>query len=134
MHIRIAHSLNMNSRLNALRRFVTLRGCSREIRRECEELAASIKVFNRLNIENFSTHRGISPPEARHMGGSWEKLIRSVGQTFKALFKEQIDDEVPSSIVAKITNVLSNRPLTRNSSDPEDSDAITPNHLLLTSK
>ena len=70
VHIRIAHSPNMNSRLNALRRLVTLRGCSREIRRECEELAASIKVCNRLNVENFCTHRGISPPEARHMGGS----------------------------------------------------------------
>ena len=89
---------------------------------------------NFKNIENFCTHRGISPPGARHMGGSWERLIRSVGQTFKALFNEQIDDEVLFTIVAEVTNVLSNRPRTRNSSDPEDSDAITPNHLLLTSK
>ena len=51
VHIEIAHSLNTDSMLNALRRFVSLRGCSREIRSDCatnftrgeKELAESIE-------------------------------------------------------------------------------------------
>ena len=35
VHIEIAHSLNTDSMLNALRRFVSLRGCPREIRSDC---------------------------------------------------------------------------------------------------
>ena len=35
--------------LNALRRFVTLQGCSREVRRECEELAAGVKSMSRIS-------------------------------------------------------------------------------------
>ena len=65
------------------------------------------------------------------MGGSWERMIRSVRQILKALLKEQIvGDEVLSTIVAEVTNILNSRPLTRNSSDPKDSDPLTPNHLV----
>ena len=143
MHIEIAHSLNTDSMLNALRRFVRLRGCPREIRSDCatnftkgdKELAESIEEWNRLNIENFCAQRGIDwifiPPGAGHMGGSWKRMIRSVRQILKALLKEQIvGDEVLSTIVAEVTNILNSRPLTRNSSDPKDSDPVTPNHLV----
>lgn len=65
------------------------------------------------------------------MGGSWERMITSVRQILKALLKEQIvGDGVLSTIVAEVTNILNSRPLTRNSSDPKDSDPLTPNHLL----
>ena len=84
VHIEIAHSLNTDSMLNALRRFVSLRGCPRELRSDCatnftksdKELAGSIEEWNRLNIENFCTQKGIdwifNPPGASHMGGSWK--------------------------------------------------------------
>ena len=143
VHIEIAHTLNTDSMLNLLRRFVSLRGCPRTIRSDCgtnftkgdKELAESIEEWNRLNIENFCSQRGIdwifNPPGASHMGGSWERMIRSVRQVLNTLLKEQIvGDEVLSTILAEVTNILNSRPLTRNSSDPNDPDALTPNHLL----
>ena len=67
LHIEIAHSLNTDSMLN-VRRFVSLRGCPREIRSDNgtnfkkadKELKASIDEWNHSNIENFCTQRGIN--------------------------------------------------------------------------
>ena len=143
LHIEIAHSLSTDSMINALRRFVSVRGCPREIRSDCgtnftkadKELKANIEEWNQLNIENFCTQRGIdwifNPPGASHMGGAWERMIRSVREILRSLLKEQVVcDEVLSTIVAEVTNILNSRPLTRSSSDSRDPDPLTPNHLL----
>ena len=143
VHIEIAHSLNTDSMLNALRRFISLRGRPRNIRSDCgtnftkadKELKANMEEWNKSSIENFCTQRGIdwvfNPPGVSHMGGAWERMIRSVRQILRALLKEQIVcDEVLSTIVAEVTNILNSRPLTRNSNDSRDPDPLTPNHLL----
>ena len=67
MHIEIAHSLNTDPMLSALRRFVSLRGCPREMRSDCatnfmkgdKELAGSIEEWSRLNTENFCAQKEI---------------------------------------------------------------------------
>ena len=67
VHIEIAHTLNTDSMLNSLRRFVSLPGCPHTIRSDCgtnfrkgdKELAESIEEWNRLNIENFCSQGGI---------------------------------------------------------------------------
>ena len=84
---------------------------------------------------NFLAQKGIkwtfNPPSASHMGGAWERLIRSVRQILRALLKEQIvGDEVLLTVVAEATTILNSRPLTRNSDDPRDEIPLTPNHLL----
>ena len=55
------------------------------------------------------------------MGGAWERMIRSVRQILKALLKEQVVcDEVLHTVRTEATNILSSRPLTRNSDDVMD--------------
>ena len=93
-----------------------------------------MEEWNKSSIEKFCTQRGIdwvfNPPGASHMGGVWERMIRFVCQILRALLKEQIIcDEVLSTIVAEVTNILTSRPLTRNSNDSRDPDPLTPNHL-----
>lgn len=128
--------------INALRRSISVRGYPEEIRSGCgtnftkadKELKASIKEWNQQKIGNFCAQKGIkwifNPQGASYMGGAWER-IRSVRQILKALLKEQIVcDEVLSTVMAEATNILNDRPLTRNSSDPRDEEPLTPNHLL----
>ena len=100
VHIEIAHSLNTDSMINALRRFTSVRGYPKEIRSDCgtnftkadKELKARIKEWNHQKIGNFCAQKGIewnfNPPEASHMGGAWERMISSVRQILRALQKE----------------------------------------------
>ena len=140
IHIEVAHSLNTDSMINSLRRFISVRGCPKEIRSNYEtnftkadkELKANIKGWNHQKIGRFYAQKGIewifNPPGGSHMGGAWE---RSARQILRALLKEQIVcDEVLSAVMAEATNILNSRPLTRNNNDSSDEEPLTPNHLL----
>ena len=70
-------------------------------------------------------------PAASHMGGIWERMIHSVHQILRAMLKEQlVSDEVLSTVMAEVVNILNSRPLSRNSDSPLDEHPLTPNHLL----
>ena len=143
IHIEVANTLNTDSMINALRRFICLRGCPEQIRSDCgtnftkadKELKETIEEWNQHRIDGFCAQRGIqwifNPPGASHMGGTWERMIRSVRQILKVLLKEQVVcDEVLHTVLTEATNILNSRPLTRNSDDPKDEEPLSPNHLL----
>ena len=143
IHVEVAHSLNTDSMINAMRRFINLRGYPKEIRSDCDsnftkadkELKDAVDEWNQQRISGFCTQRGIewifNPPGASHMGGSWERMMRSVRKILRAILKEQVVcDEALSIVLTEATNILNSRPLTRNSDDPMDEEPLTPNHLL----
>ena len=143
VHIEIAHSLDTDSMINALRRFISVRGYPEQIRSDQgsnfikadKELKEAIEEWNEHKINNFCRQKKIewifNPPSASHMGGAWERMIRSVRQILKAIFKEQlVSDEVLSTVMAEVVNILNSRPLTRNSDSALDEQPLTPNHLL----
>ena len=143
VHIEVAHSLNTDSMINALRRFVSLRGYPERIRSDCgtnftaaeKELNASIAKWNQEKIHVFCAQGKIewifNPPGASHMGGSWERMIRTVRKVLNHLLQEQVvSDEVLTTVMAEASNILNSRPLTTVSDDPRDEEPLTPNHLL----
>ena len=143
VHIEIAHSLDTDSMLSALRRFISIRGCPEEIRSDRgtnfvsanKELSECIEQWNDERISMFCLQRSIrwifNPPSASHMGGVWERMIRSVRQILRAVLREQlVTDEVLLTVMAEAMNILNSRPLTRNSDSPSDLEPLTPNHLL----
>ena len=143
IHIEVANTLNTDSMINALRRFICLRGYPEDIRSDRgtnftkadKELKEAIEEWSQQRIDGFCAQRGIqwifNPPGASHMGGAWERMIRSVRQILKVLLKEQVVcDEVLHTVLTEATNILNSRPLTRNSDDPMDEEPLTPNHLL----
>ena len=68
------------------------------------------------------------------MGGSWERLIRTVRSVLSVLLQEhgsQLDDEALRTLMTEAENVINSRPLTvENLSDHDSLEALTPNHLL----
>lgn len=66
------------------------------------------------------------------MGGSWERLIRSVKRSLDAISpSRKQSDEVLRATLMEIENILNSRPLTHVSVEANDESALTPNHFLL---
>ncbi len=144
IHLEIAHTLDTNSFLAALHRFISRRGRPLIIfsdngtnfvsgERELKEL---LQGWNQKVIGTDLRQREIewhfNPPGASHMGGVWERMVRSVKEIMKALLCEQlVCDEALLTFTAEVERILNDRPITAVSDDPKDLEALTPNKLLL---
>ena len=74
-----------------------------------------------------------NPPTASHMGGSWERLIRSVRQILSGLLTEhdgRLDDEALRTLLCEVECIINSRPISTVASHPGDLKALTPNQLL----
>lgn len=146
VHLEIASSLDTDSCINAIRRFVARRGSPKLIRSDNgtnivgaeRELRECIKQWNQSRLNNELNQKGIqwefNPPAASHFGGIWERLIRIVRKILYSLQKEQmirLDDESLSTLMCEVEAILNNRPITKASDSPDDLDALTPNDILL---
>lgn len=144
IHIEIANSLDTDSFINALQRFMCRRGQPELIRSDNgtnfvgaeRDLRRVLTNWNRGAIHEFLLQMEIrwifNPPSASHMGGVWERQIRTVRKLINALCKEQIlNDEGLSTLMCLVKSIVNGRPITVVSSDPNDSEPLTPNHLLL---
>ena len=143
VHIEIVHSLDTDSFLNALHRFVSRRGRPTEVRTDNgtnfksgeRELRKAIQDWNCKRIIEYFQQQEIvwkfNPPAASHWGGVWERQIRSVRKVLGSLLKEQnLDDEGLYTIMCQAESIVNSRPLTAISDDPNDFTALTPNQLL----
>ena len=75
-------------------------------------------------------------PTASHMGGVWERQIRTVRSVLSALLEKngrQLNDEALRKFMCEAEAVMNSCPLTTDSTtSPVSLEALTPNHLLTT--
>lgn len=128
----------------AIRRIVARRGTIRHLysdngtnfRGADEELKNFWKTIDNDIISRELTEKEIqwhfNPPSAPHMGGCWERLIGSVKKVLSNMVKEEAHrEEVLLTLFTEVENIINSRPLTRVSTDANDPDCLTPNHLLI---
>ena len=144
VHIEIVNSMDTESFVNALRRFIARRGRPEEIRSDKggnfvkgeKELRKALQEWNQNQIYDFLLQQEIkwtfNPTAASHHGGVWERCIRTVRKVMKALLKQQVlDDKSLSTLMCEVESIVNGRPITKVSDDAKDLNALTPNHLLL---
>ncbi|XP_074655650.1 uncharacterized protein LOC141909164 [Tubulanus polymorphus] len=144
VHLEVCHSLDTDSFISGLRRFIARRGQPEKIRSGNgtnlvggqRELKDAINNWNQDKIQEFLLQKEIewefNPPAASNMGGVWERLIRSVRSVLCAITKEQVlDDESLLTLMCEVEAIVNGRPLTSVSDDPTDLEPLTPNHLLI---
>lgn len=70
-------------------------------------------------------------PAASHQGGIWERLIRSKGILSSVVGQQVLDDEGLQTLFCEVKAILNDTPMTKVSDDPNDLEALTPNHIFL---
>lgn len=144
IHIEVAHSLDTASFLQAFERFAARRGFPQLVRSDNgrnfvagqRELKDTLAAWNQERIERKLQERNVewifNPPYASHMGGVWERQIRTVRKVLAGLTSEQVlDGEQLETLMVKCEGIVNGRPITPVSEDASDLEALTPNHLLL---
>ena len=72
-----------------------------------------------------------NPPAGSHHGGVWERMIRIVRRVLNSVYTSRRLMMTGFTQSCEVEAILNDRPITQLSDDPNDLEALTPNHLLL---
>ena len=106
--------MDTDSFINALQRFICRRGQVRSIRSDNGSnfvCAAKELSFDQRRIHNFLQERSVewrfNPPAASHMGGVWERQIRTVRKVLDGVTKQQtMDDEGLATLMCLVESII----------------------------
>ena len=144
-HVEKLHSLDTDSMINALRRFIARRGNPDNIFCDngtnltscCKELKRSLKALSQSDLHSFCLSHEIkwnfAPPQSSHMGGVYERMIRTFRRVFTGILnpRTRLTDEILSTVFCEVESIINGRPVTKTTTDVDDLSVLTPNHLLL---
>ena len=130
VHIETANSLSTDSFINTYRRSVGRRGPVRQLRFDLgtnfvgarSELEAALAEMNdgKITAEllkekcDWVTFK-MNPTHASHMGGVWERMIRSVRNVLSALLNahvDRLDNDQLRIMIVEAEAVVNSRPIT----------------------
>ena len=146
IHLEVAQSMDTDSFVMALRRFIARRGrpnkiCSdngTNIKGGEREMREALTNLNQQQITDELSQRHITwrwnPPAAPHFGGVWERLVGSVKRALSVVLGGHVvTDEVLATVFCEVENMVNSRPITHvpDEYDGHNLTALTPNHFLL---
>ena len=149
IHLETLNAMTTDSFLNGLRRFISRRVKVRQLRSDRgsnfvgakNELSNALKELDQTPVREYLTAQycdwiefSLNVPHASHMGGVWEREIRTTRSGLSSLLLDhgtQLDDEALRTLMTEAESIVNCRPLTvENLTDPLASEPLTPNHLL----
>lgn len=144
IHLEVLGALDADAFMNALVRFTARRGAPKKMfsdngtnfTRADKELRAAFQGWKHDDkIASSLLRQQIEwkyiPPTASHMGGVWERQIRTVRKVLLAIVGQQVlDDERLQTLFCEAEAVVNGRPITPVSPHGDDLEALTPAHLL----
>lgn len=144
VHMEIVHNLSTQSCVMAIRRFVARRGAPKSFYSDngtnfvgannlLEQQKRHINNHCAVTFTSASTSWHFNPPAAPHMGGLWERMVRSVKTAMAALgeYPRHPSDEVLETVALEAEAIINSRPLTYIPVENSSSPALTPNNFLL---
>lgn len=148
IHLETANTLSADSFINAYRRFVCRRGPIRELHSDRgtnfiggkTDLDKSLEEMNHSKVkevllkENCDYIRFVfNVPLASHMGGAWERMIRSARAALNALLQghpHHLDDELLRTLLTEAEAIVNSRPLTYMDTNSSELLPLSPNQIL----
>ena len=130
VHLETAATLTKDSFLSAYRCFIGRRGPVRQLRSDqgtnfvgaSNELKEALSEMNQDTLKKEMARTScdwivfkMNVPSASHMGGAWERQIRTVRSVLSALLydhRRQLDDESLQTLMIEAECIVNSRPLT----------------------
>ncbi|XP_066928826.1 uncharacterized protein [Clytia hemisphaerica] len=150
-HVETVNSLETDSFILALRRFMSRRGSVKYLRSDNgtnfvgadNEMKRELQKMDWDKVKDFLVGQDCSwvewefnPPSASHHGGVWERQIRSAKQILSGILLthgKSLNDESLRTLLCEVENVLNTRPLTVQClNDPMSLAPLFPSNLLTT--
>ncbi|XP_056639718.1 uncharacterized protein LOC130447083 [Diorhabda sublineata] len=143
-HLELVSDLTADGFLNAFKRFISRRGLCRHIYsdnastfvRANKDLLKYFELSQSLVVQEFITDNLITwhfnPPYSPHMGGLWERAVRSTKHHLKRVLNNTyLTYEEFYTLLSQIEGILNSRPLLPLTEDPDDLQPLTPAHFLI---
>ena len=147
VHLDLTQGYDTDALLQAIRRFMSLRGCPKELLSDhgsqmiaChKEVAVMLELVDWNLVDGWCSRKGITwklvPPQGQHMNGVTESLVRVTKDQLKQVVAgKRLTFVEMQTVMFEVGQMINSRPLgvyARPGSDPLDGGPITPNHLLL---
>ncbi|XP_042271051.1 uncharacterized protein LOC121899355 [Thunnus maccoyii] len=145
IHLEVIESMDSSSFINALRRFLVIRGPVKHIRSDrgtnfigaCKDIG----IFSNVDedaMKRYLAEKGciwtFNPPHPSHMGGAWERMIGITRKILDSMLLQsrpsRLTHEVLTTFMAEVMAIMNNRSLVPLSTDASDPFILTPATLL----
>lgn len=141
VHIELLDDMTSDAFINSLRTLIAIRGNVRQLwsdqgtnfvgaRREFLE---SVKEMDQENLKQLGCEFVMNPASASHMGGAWERQIRTIRSVLTSILdhsSKRLDISSLRTYLYEVMAIINSRPLTHLLSDPTAPQPLTPNHIL----
>ena len=146
VHIEIIETMNTDSFICGLRRFLAMRGPARVLR--CDrgtnfiggnsEMKQATRELDQQKLERFLTMQGcdwkFNPPHASHFGGAWERQIGTIRRVLDAMLAKlgspQLTHELLVTLMGEVSAIVNARPIAAVPTDVDDPTPLSPSSLL----
>ena len=142
VHLEPLPAMNTSAFMNAFARFSAIRGTCKLVRSDQgSNFLGAINQMEGINVGQLRKEfliKGIkwifNPPQASHMGGSWERKIGSVRRIMEAtlvtLGSRKLSYDEFATLLAETSSIVNRTPLWATSNDPNDPLPLTPDMIL----
>ncbi len=134
--------MTTDSFINALRAFIAIRRNVHQLR--CDqgsnfvgarrEFGELMKGMDQERVKALGCEFLMNPPAASHMGGVWERQIRTVRSVLSVVFDQSaqmLDNTSLRTFLYEVMAIVNSRPLTtEHLNNPSGPEPLTPNHIL----
>ncbi|XP_062703755.1 uncharacterized protein LOC115259735 [Aedes albopictus] len=142
VHLEVSYDLSSESCIMSIRRFSRRRGSPVQIfsdngtnfvgaNRELQQQIKQIDLECAGTFTDARTKWTFNPPSAPHMGGVWERMVRSVKEAMATLNDgRRLTDEILWTTLVEVEGLINSRPLMYMPQDLDNPEALTPNHFI----
>ena len=131
VHLELLEFLEAESFINGSRRFISRHGsisclwsdnATNFIGAYNEFVQALKELRQNNNVSDLFVSQVVNwkfiPASASHMGGCWERMIRTILRVMSVVLENELTDEVLHTALVEIEAIINSRPLTKVSDDP----------------